>query len=62
MNRVSYTITEARRLIGLSHSKIYEELNSGRLRAVKCGRRTLVPHEALEEWIASLRPYIPEEA
>ena len=39
---------------GISHSKTYEEIAAGRLRAVKVGRKTLVPHDAASKWLAAL--------
>jgi excisionase family DNA binding protein len=48
------TIAEASRIAGISRSTLYEELASGRLSARKCGRRTIIPAHALEEWMHSL--------
>jgi excisionase family DNA binding protein len=38
----------------LSRSKIYEEMDSGRLKSVKVGRRRLIPESALIDYIESL--------
>jgi excisionase family DNA binding protein len=38
----------------LSRSTVYQEMNSGRLRSVKVGRRRLVPESALIEFIDNL--------
>jgi excisionase family DNA binding protein len=38
----------------LSRTKTYEEIKSGRLRALKCGKRTLVTDADAEEWLHSL--------
>jgi excisionase family DNA binding protein len=38
----------------LSRSKIYEELDSGRLQSVKVGRRRLIPESALINYIDGL--------
>jgi excisionase family DNA binding protein len=40
--------------LGVSRSKIYEEIQAGRLRAVKCGSRTLIPYTAGEAWLEAL--------
>jgi hypothetical protein len=40
--------------VGIGKTKGYEEIRSGRLRVVKCGRRTLVTHKAALEYIALL--------
>ncbi len=34
----------------LGHSKTYEEIAAGRLRAVKCGTRTLLLARDVREW------------
>ena len=41
---------------GLSESTIYKEINQGRLRAFKVGRRTIITDEAAAEWLAALQP------
>ena len=41
---------------GPSRTKTYEEIKSGRLRAVKCGKRTLVTEDDAEAWLRSLPP------
>lgn len=56
-NPLSYTIEEATKLTGLGRTRLYEELNSGRLRAVKAGKRTLIPHAAIQEWLQNLEAY-----
>jgi hypothetical protein len=38
----------------LGHTKIYEEINAGRLRAVKCGSRTLILVRDAGVWERSL--------
>jgi excisionase family DNA binding protein len=40
--------------LGISRSKAYEEIAAGRLKAVKCGSRTLIPYASGEAWLASL--------
>ena len=44
------TINEFVEGYGIGRTKTYEEINSGRLKAVKCGRRTLIPIESAEKW------------
>jgi excisionase family DNA binding protein len=39
---------------GPSRTKIYEEINAGRLRAVKCGNRTLITEDDAEAWLRAL--------
>jgi hypothetical protein len=38
----------------LGHTKIYEEINAGHLRAVKCGARTLILAIDVRAWERSL--------
>jgi hypothetical protein len=38
----------------LGHTKIYEEIGAGRLRAVKCGSRTLILTRDAAAWERSL--------
>jgi excisionase family DNA binding protein len=56
-NQLSYTLDEAVKLTGIGKTRLYEELNAGRLKAVKIGRRTLVPHKSLQEWLQGLPSY-----
>jgi excisionase family DNA binding protein len=39
---------------GLSRSQVYELIYSGELRAVRSGKRLLIPRQAAEEWLAGL--------
>ena len=41
---------------GPSRTRTYEEIKSGRLRAIKCGKRTLVTEDDAEAWLRSLPP------
>ena len=40
--------------LGISRSKAYEEIAAGRLRAVKCGSKTLVPYASGQAWLDGL--------
>jgi hypothetical protein len=51
-------VPSAQYLSGLSRTIIYEYLASGRLLAIKRGRRTLVTWESLTEYLASLPPAV----
>jgi excisionase family DNA binding protein len=39
---------------GIGRTKIYEEINAGRLRALKVGNRTLISADAAEDWLNAL--------
>ena len=47
---------------GLSRSTVYEEMDSGRLRSVKVGRRRLIPESALIDYIDNLMGAATQEA
>ena len=48
------TILEAKARAGVGRSLIYEEIKSGRLRARKLGRRTLILAADLSAWLNNL--------
>lgn len=50
----AFPISEFCRRYGICRTKAYDEIGSGRLRAVKVGRRTLISHDAAESWLAAL--------
>ncbi len=52
----SYSIRQVSENTGLGRTSLYEEIKTGRLRAVKNGNRTLVLAEDLRSWLASLPP------
>jgi excisionase family DNA binding protein len=53
-NKRAYTIAEISQLTGLGRTRLFGEIRSGRLRATKCGRRTLILAEDLEAFLGSL--------
>jgi hypothetical protein len=53
------TLTEVENESKLGHTTIYVELNSGRLRGKKVGRRTLVLRKDYDEWLANLPAFVP---
>ena len=44
------------RTLGIGKTKLYEEIGAGRLRAVKLGKKTLIPTDQFPNWLASLEP------
>lgn len=55
MEKLAYSIPEFQQLTGISsRTGVYQEINAGRLKTVKCGRRRLIPLEAVKEWLAIL--------
>jgi excisionase family DNA binding protein len=51
---LAFPMSEVRARLGISRSKAYEEIAAGRLRAVKCGTRTLIPFAAGKAWLNGL--------
>jgi excisionase family DNA binding protein len=49
-------IKEVVAVTNLSRSTVYGEMDSGRLRSVKVGRRRLIPESALIDYINNLLP------
>lgn len=45
------SIKEAQLQTGLSHVTLYNEINAGRLKSLKVGRRRLIRPQALQDWI-----------
>ncbi len=54
MEKHALSINEFCSRYSVGRTKTYAEISSGRLRAVKFGRRTLVTKEDAEAWLAAL--------
>lgn len=61
MHALSYTIDETTKITGLGRTRLYEELNAGRLKGVKAGRRTLILHSSIEQWLETLETYLTDK-
>ena len=53
------SIPEFTKRNSVGRSKVYAEIKSGRLKAVKVGRRTLISFEAETEWRNSCPQWLP---
>jgi excisionase family DNA binding protein len=51
------TIPEACAMIRIGRTKFYQLLNAGEIKAVKIGKKTLVPQSAILQWIEELPAY-----
>jgi excisionase family DNA binding protein len=52
-NPIVHSVPDACSLSGLGRTSLYEAIRSGALRAVKCGRRTLILDDDLRRWLQS---------
>lgn len=50
----AYTPAEICRRNGIGKTTLYAEIKSGRLEAIKVGRRTLITASAEQAWLATL--------
>ena len=51
---LTYRVDDARRMLGLGTTKLYELIGTGVLDARKAGSRTLITGESLRAYVASL--------
>ncbi|TXM71677.1 hypothetical protein FV226_14290 [Methylobacterium sp. WL12] len=49
----AFSLKEFLHWSGIGRTKTLEEITGGRLRAVKVGRRLLIPVEAAQDWLAA---------
>ena len=55
-NSGAVTVREFSKRYRLGRTLVYEMIKDGRLRAVKCGQRTLLLAQDVKDWEQSLRP------
>ncbi|HHV63232.1 MAG TPA: helix-turn-helix domain-containing protein [Firmicutes bacterium] len=48
---LAYSPEELVQVLGLGRTKIYEAIRAGKLKAVRIGRRIVIPIEAVEEFL-----------
>ncbi len=56
MEKAAFAILEFCSWAGIGRSKVYSEIGAGRLKAVKAGKRTLIPVTEAQRWLESLEP------
>jgi excisionase family DNA binding protein len=49
--RLAYSVDEAAQLTGLSRDLLYDEMRRGNLASVKIGRRRLITHQHLQQFL-----------
>jgi excisionase family DNA binding protein len=54
MSKAAFSVEDFCKSYGVGKTTAYEEINSGRLVAVKVGRRTLIPEQSAAAWLKSL--------
>jgi excisionase family DNA binding protein len=54
--RLAYSPDEAAKASGQGRTKVFQDIKTGKLRAVKNGRRTLILRPDLEEYLRSMPP------
>ncbi len=59
---MAYTIAEACAAAGIGRSSLYKAIRAGELRAIKCGRRTLVLRNDLYRWLGGMPPIPPKQS
>ena len=53
-NKPALSIADFCAATTLGRTRVYEEIKHGRLKVLKCGRRTLIPVEELQAWMLRL--------
>jgi excisionase family DNA binding protein len=52
--RLALSIDELAKSAGIGRTTVYEEIKAGRLRRVKCGKRSLIPIDEARSWLERL--------
>lgn len=52
--KAALSVAEFCQAVGIGRSFFYEQLKAGRIKAVKAGRRTLVPATEVANWLGRL--------
>lgn len=62
MNTELLTIPEFCQMANTGRTNAYKLINSGALKAVKLGKKTLIRKADMDTWVSSLNPYKPVQA
>ena len=55
LEKLAFNLSEAADTLGTSYKAVYHLVKGGRLRAVRVGRRIIIPRSALEELLEEKR-------
>ncbi len=50
-DRLTYTVDEVAKMLGISRGLAYEMVNRGELPSIRLGRRVLIPCRAFHRWL-----------
>jgi len=59
-NPLAFKVNEASSVAGVGRTSIYDAITTGKLRAVKRGKSTLILADDLRRWLESLPALIPK--
>jgi excisionase family DNA binding protein len=49
MTRLTFTVTEAAEILGVSRGLLYTQIRTGEIRAIKLGRKVVISRATIEE-------------
>lgn len=52
--RIAFSIDEFAKAASIGRTQVYQEIKAGRLRPVKCGKRTLLTADEVRRWLERL--------
>lgn len=56
MTKAAYSVNDALRLLGVGRTHLYRQIQDGKLKALKSGRRTLIPATEIIAYLDRLAP------
>ena len=54
--RETYTVAETAKILGIGKQLAYEQVKNGRIPAIKCGHRYLIPRAAFLKMLSNPEP------
>ncbi len=61
MEKLTYTVTEVAKLLGIGRSAAYEAARTGQIPTVRIGKRILVPAAGLQRMLGGNTPFAWDE-